>query len=871
MTMKDGKTMTAADELLEAAIRDITEGQKRAIRLLNLGWHPLPLPSNRKSPPPTGLFGYKGRDIQYPDDILSNRLPSGQTRPGLWDDNLATRMPQDVFGLDIDNYKKRCRDCRELVKPVLRCECSEPVKPFITALENLRERVGAALEDKLRQALKSTWVSTGRGKEGLPTGIYFFQLPPGTTFDDPPLDIDYIQRHQRYAVIAPSRVYDEEAERDYVWITPEGEVTLEAPSPTDLPFLAPELVVALKQPAEQQSSSAGSSSRKRRPFDPNRNPTDFIGQWEIGSVISSPGQYQMLSSIAAALVRRGLSDKDAAAYIWDNIVEADLLPNDIPTDPWTERDIRNRVERARRYIDANPSEGVRADDEPPLSAYDDPEQTSDTTGGGGPVDDDADSKAWRPYVWAERIQNILKIEAGLVGDDDKKLYHYDFRRKVHTGTDTETGVVPRKVKDLWLDRKSGLPKPAGGPKPAHYADVVRELRTMIPRINANPNLFGFKDATVDLTDLDNPKIAEPSPDDCLTHRMRYKYDRDAVCPTWDRFLEEVLPDEQYAYLIDQFLAAAIADRVPPKGALFAYGGKDTGKSTLAETLRFVLGGQTSAVTPQDMGDKSFHLRLMIGKRANIVGDVNTDDIDNTSVFKSATSGKNEVITADVKHKDQLEIVIKAPSIFFGNDKPKSRKDKSDAFVSRQISIPMVRVFTEDEQNDDLNRELEAEAAGIFNRGLAAYKRMIKEGWFWNIPDRAREAMKDDIREAAQHQAWVEDRILDDPEVFLTTTDAWDDFRQWGTDNGFNIRTDKNDKSRGPYLWARQTFINKVKTLWGPSRKRRVEGKTCRGWDNKALLPAGQKHEDLDGTTLTDEEQAKYDKEQAAFDKEYGAY
>ena len=118
---------------------ELTEGQQRALNALHQGWNPLPLPANRKSRPPTGSTGYEGVDITE-EDILAH--------PSQWEGNLGLRMPSTseykVIGIDIDNYKKG------------------------QAMDNLRKRVGPDLEPLLHHALSTTWISTGRGKEGLP-------------------------------------------------------------------------------------------------------------------------------------------------------------------------------------------------------------------------------------------------------------------------------------------------------------------------------------------------------------------------------------------------------------------------------------------------------------------------------------------------------------------------------------------------------------------------------------------------------------------------------------------------------------------------------------------------------------------------------
>ena len=124
-----------------------------------------------------------------------------------------------------------------------------------------------------------------------------------------------------------------------------GPGSLDKPTPTDLtiPDHAPPLG-ALLLPTD--SNGSGNARRER---DPNWNPTDWIGKWKIGTTIQHPGQYAIISSVAAVLLRR-MTPTEVTNWIVDNIWQAGLLPDDNPERPWTRRDIADRVRRADRYL-----------------------------------------------------------------------------------------------------------------------------------------------------------------------------------------------------------------------------------------------------------------------------------------------------------------------------------------------------------------------------------------------------------------------------------------------------------------------------------------------------------------------------------------
>lgn len=155
------------------------------------GWTGVfPLQPGAKFPPPAGVTGSRGEDID-PAQLVSALL----VRP---DVNLALHLPVGVIGLDVDEYE-------------------DPKKPG-----EFKHGAGtlAQLESDLG-SLPATWQSTRRG-DGITPGnsaIRFFRVPDDFVGVGGLPGIELIQRHHRYAVVAPSVV----TERQYAWYSPNGE------------------------------------------------------------------------------------------------------------------------------------------------------------------------------------------------------------------------------------------------------------------------------------------------------------------------------------------------------------------------------------------------------------------------------------------------------------------------------------------------------------------------------------------------------------------------------------------------------------------------------------------------------------------------
>ncbi|WP_134740010.1 DNA polymerase [Nocardioides sp. 503] len=187
----------------------------------------LPVPAATKTPPPVGFTGADGRDTG-PMDLVDwvAHFPHH---------SIALRMPEDVIGIDVDQY----------LKGTVQKHGAETLGHFL-------QRWGP---------LPATWSSTAR-EPGGPSRIYFFRVPvrryatkldTGTTSD-----VEIIQRHHRYAVVAPSP--HKGAGQPYAWYDPTGAVSDKPPKPDEFPDLPPAWVEGLTEGATLAGPAAADRS-----------------------------------------------------------------------------------------------------------------------------------------------------------------------------------------------------------------------------------------------------------------------------------------------------------------------------------------------------------------------------------------------------------------------------------------------------------------------------------------------------------------------------------------------------------------------------------------------------------------------------------
>lgn len=200
----------------------------------------LPVPVAEKSPPPVGFTGADGADTD------PATLVRWATSHGDW--SVALRMPDGVIGIDVDHYDKVSTLPDGTIKTV--------------------EKRGGdwlAKHEEKWGPLPATWTSTARGGPDGPgrSRIMFFRVPPGRYVTKLGGAIEIIQRHHRYAVVAPSTNPDA-GDAPYDWYDPQGQGTHAVPKPDEFPWAPEAWVAGLREGATEAGPAAAEPARGAR-------------------------------------------------------------------------------------------------------------------------------------------------------------------------------------------------------------------------------------------------------------------------------------------------------------------------------------------------------------------------------------------------------------------------------------------------------------------------------------------------------------------------------------------------------------------------------------------------------------------------------
>ena len=264
-------------------------------------------------------------------------------------------------------------------------------------------------------------------------------------------------------------------------------------------------------------------------------------------------------------------------------------------------------------------------------------------------------------------------------------------------------------------------------------------------INCRSGLIRVEDL-LEHDDLSRIKPIEHSPVYPLVVQHPFVFDPGAECPTVDAWVKDRMEDD-VAELLFEVLGHCFYGGESPKMAVHLYGESSTGKTTLQELISALVGkANISRVQPQDL-ENTFTAAELFGKRANIVGEVESLTGPAARIFKQLTGG--DPIQVERKNQNPFNMKCNAVWLMAGNVYPKT-SDRSGAFFKRMRIVDINRPITDPKSRDEVLRTLttEKEMSGLANHAMRGLKRALLQDGFSN--PKSAQAHADRYREQQDH-------------------------------------------------------------------------------------------------------------------------
>lgn len=216
---------------------------------------------------------------------------------------------------------------------------------------------------------------------------------------------------------------------------------------------------------------------------------------------------------------------------------------------------------------------------------------------------------------------------------------------------------------------------------------------------------------------------EHDPDDLITKIAPVDFDKDAECPNYDRFLQEIQPKAEIRRLLHQWFGVSLTGDISEQIMVYFYGKGGNGKSVLVEACSYVAGdyGETVPIETfldqgksRNAGQATPDLAILPGVRMLRTSEPEKNSKLAEAMVKLVTGG--EPIQARHLNRDFFKFYPQFKLTMSGNYRP-TISGTDEGIWRRLRLVPFTVSIPKEKRDIHLPEKLRAEASGILNRML----------------------------------------------------------------------------------------------------------------------------------------------------------
>lgn len=304
--------------------------------------------------------------------------------------------------------------------------------------------------------------------------------------------------------------------------------------------------------------------------------------------------------------------------------------------------------------------------------------------------------------------------------------------------------------------------------------------------------------------------------------LPYEYQPQARCPRWEGWLEEMLDgDAQRIALLQEMFGYWLTPDTSRQVALLLVGPERTGKSTVCEVAKQIVGLEnTSYVGISDFGDR-FSLATTHGKALNISDEIG--DLSRQAEAKLKWFIGGQEMSLEDKGVTRYTAKPTARLLVSVNEWPKIR-DTTGAVYRRLKVLPMTHQVPEAEMDTALWDAFRNELPGIFNWSLIGLRRLMSQNGF--TKSEVGDAELASIR--STNQSWtqfMDDCVTASPKSFVTSDVLMSAFQSWCRRNA--VKTTVDIRTLKDQILKRFTAAKSVRRQVDRVQARGIEGISLR--------------------------------------------
>lgn len=304
------------------------------------------------------------------------------------------------------------------------------------------------------------------------------------------------------------------------------------------------------------------------------------------------------------------------------------------------------------------------------------------------------------------------------------------------------------------------------------------------RFDKDAHLFNCKNGTINLK---TGEFFHHSPDYLLSKISGTKYDPEATCPKWEKFLTEIIPDSEIRNYLQVLVGYSLTGDVSGQALIIAHGTGANGKSVFVHVMEQLSGEYFKTLQPDillykygaSQGGATPEIAKLRGARFAVSPEVPDGRLDE-SLVKYLTG--SDIITARHLYAESFEFKPSHKIWLTSNYLPTIRG--SDYGIWRRIHVIPFNVQIPEEKRrpfSELCNDLSTELPGILNWAIAGAEQYYCEDL--RQPEVIRAAREDYKKSVDMVQSFVEECCNVGKTGSVQVKELYNVYAKWTHENG----------------------------------------------------------------------------------------
>lgn len=311
---------------------------------------------------------------------------------------------------------------------------------------------------------------------------------------------------------------------------------------------------------------------------------------------------------------------------------------------------------------------------------------------------------------------------------------------------------------------------------------IRDLSRVEGEFTQPDNLINMANGVYDWK---SRKLLPHSPDYHFKNVLPFPYNKHVRYSPFFDFLEQVtLDDPEKALVLLESIAWVFIGGYPIQKAIALFGAGNNGKSVFLNFLTAFIGRDNiSSIPLQTLCNNKFAVPGLIGKLANISGDVGNAALTDTSVFKALT-GDDSQMDSEIKGIQARPQFKNRAKLFFAFNRFPSSSDNSRAYFRRFIIPEFVQDFT-GREDKELTRKLTRteDLQAVFNLVSDVFLPVLNTKLEFYNQESTEKTMARYRLNSDPALAFIDEKLEPDPNSQIPINTLYNRFVQWCKSKG----------------------------------------------------------------------------------------